>query len=86
MVFARCLSVSLFIIPSFHTLFLISLSQSYQVQIQGANKPFIRNVFTLGTCAGIVGSQVHAFDCEKEMLQAWTEFVQRSDPDIVTGE
>lgn len=28
------------------------------VQVQGASKPFIRNVFTLDTCAPIVGSQV----------------------------
>lgn len=30
----------------------------FQVQVEGESRPFIRNVFTLGTCAHIVGSKV----------------------------
>lgn len=98
-----------------------------QVQEQGAKRPFIRNIFTLDTCAAIVGSQVrhalsivsvccsfnnvvschflqpcsfqynklspvlyifaqvHSFDKEKDLLEAWSDFVQRCDPDIITG-
>ena len=52
---------------------------------QGENKPFVRNVFTLNTCANIVGSQVLSYHDEAEMLQAWKEFVQQVDPDVVIG-
>ncbi|KAF8519681.1 DNA polymerase family B-domain-containing protein [Gautieria morchelliformis] len=52
---------------------------------QGEGKPFIRNVFTLNTCAHIVGSQVLAYDDELELLMAWRAFVQVVDPDIVIG-
>ena len=52
---------------------------------QGESKPFVRNVFTLNTCANIVGSQVLSYHNEEEMLQAWKEFVQQVDPDVVIG-
>ncbi|PCH44386.1 delta DNA polymerase [Wolfiporia cocos MD-104 SS10] len=52
---------------------------------QGENKPFIRNVFTLNTCAHIAGSQVLSFDDEAKMLDAWQQFVEQVDPDVVIG-
>ncbi|KAJ3336227.1 DNA polymerase delta catalytic subunit [Gonapodya sp. JEL0774] len=52
------------------------------VTAQGDSRPFIRNVFTVKSCASIVGTHVMSFDQEAEMLQAWRDFV---DPDIVTG-
>ncbi|XP_038073586.1 DNA polymerase delta catalytic subunit-like [Patiria miniata] len=52
---------------------------------QGERDPFIRNVFTLNTCAPIVGSQVLSFSNEADMLKAWSEFVNVVDPDILTG-
>ncbi|XP_069804107.1 DNA polymerase delta catalytic subunit [Dendropsophus ebraccatus] len=52
---------------------------------QGEKDPFIRNVFTLGTCASIVGSQVLCFEKEAALLKAWAEFVRIIDPDIITG-
>ncbi|KAI0077717.1 hypothetical protein K474DRAFT_1661299 [Panus rudis PR-1116 ss-1] len=52
---------------------------------QGESKPFIRNVFTLNTCAHIVGSQILSFDNEAKMLQAWRDFVEEVDPDVVIG-
>nr|CAD7459495.1 unnamed protein product [Timema tahoe] len=52
---------------------------------QGDHEPFIRNVFTLDTCAPIVGSQVLSFTVEREMLEKWAEFVRELDPDILTG-
>ena len=36
---------------------------------QGEKDPFIRNVFTLNTCATIVGSEVKSFRYEKDLLQ-----------------
>ncbi|KAF6773845.1 hypothetical protein AHF37_06869, partial [Paragonimus kellicotti] len=51
----------------------------------GDTTPFIRNVFTLGTCAPIVGSQVICHKTEQELLQHWAMFVRVVDPDIITG-
>ncbi|OBZ82248.1 DNA polymerase delta catalytic subunit [Choanephora cucurbitarum] len=55
------------------------------VQIQGQKKPFIRNVFTLKSCAPIAGSQVLSFEDEKELLQRWSDFFRQVDPDVVIG-
>ncbi|CAN9505712.1 unnamed protein product [Ophioblennius macclurei] len=55
------------------------------VQRQGEKEPFIRTVFTLQTCASIVGSQILCFSQEKQMLQSWAEFLRTVDPDIITG-
>ncbi|WRT63862.1 uncharacterized protein IL334_000787 [Kwoniella shivajii] len=52
---------------------------------QGETKPFIRNVFTLNTCAHIVGSQVLEFRDEKQLLIEWRKFVETVDPDMIIG-
>ncbi|KAF5355326.1 hypothetical protein D9758_006032 [Tetrapyrgos nigripes] len=52
---------------------------------QGDPQPFVRNVFTLNTCSHIVGSQVMSYDDEAQMLEAWKDFVQEVDPDVVIG-
>ena len=51
----------------------------------GDTKPFIRNVFTLNTCAHIVGSQVKCFDDEADLLMQWRDFVEEVDPDVIIG-
>lgn len=55
------------------------------VKVHGDSEPIIRNVFTLKKCAPIVGTMVHCFENEKELLKAWQQFVQAVDPDIITG-
>lgn len=55
------------------------------VMRQGEKEPFLRNVFTLNTCAPIVGSQVLSYARETELLDAWSAFVRELDPDIITG-
>nr|BAJ78758.1 DNA polymerase delta catalytic subunit [Gynaikothrips ficorum] len=52
---------------------------------QGEADPFIRNVFTLDTCAPIVGCQVISCKTEAEMFTKWSDFVREVDPDIFTG-
>lgn len=52
---------------------------------QGDSEPYLRNVFTLNTCAPIVGSQVVSFQSESEMLSKWSDFFRELDPDIITG-
>ncbi|KAF1983902.1 putative DNA polymerase delta catalytic subunit [Aulographum hederae CBS 113979] len=51
----------------------------------GDEKPFVRNVFVLDTCSSIVNTQIFEFDKEEKMLQAWTNFLQEVDPDIIIG-
>lgn len=55
------------------------------VQEQGQREPFIKNVFTLNTCATILHSQVFSFQKESELLDEWASFVRLVDPDIITG-
>ena len=45
------------------------------VKVLGEKEPFVRNIFTLKSCAPIVGSRVFSFDTEKELLNAWRDFV-----------
>lgn len=52
---------------------------------QGDHEPFIRNVFTLNTCAPVIGSQVICHMKEANMLEKWAAFVREVDPDIITG-
>ncbi|GFR97478.1 DNA polymerase [Elysia marginata] len=52
---------------------------------QGDSDPFIRNVFTLKSCAPVVGSKVLSYDTEFELLQKWSAFFRDVDPDLVTG-
>ncbi|XP_033123470.1 DNA polymerase delta catalytic subunit-like [Anneissia japonica] len=52
---------------------------------QGQKDPFVRNVFTLNTCAPIVGSEVLSYSNEKELLKSWSKFIKDVDPDIITG-
>ncbi|KAJ1674834.1 DNA-directed DNA polymerase delta, partial [Spiromyces aspiralis] len=55
------------------------------VTIHGEAKPFIRNIFTLNTCASIVGSQILSYDREEDLLLAWGDFITKVDPDIIIG-
>ena len=41
---------------------------------QGEKDPFIRTVFTLDTCAPIVGADVISFKTEDELLKVWLKF------------
>ncbi|PWN19351.1 hypothetical protein BCV69DRAFT_283987 [Microstroma glucosiphilum] len=52
---------------------------------QGESTPFVRTIFTLNTCATIVGSHVQSFDSETKMLESWADFVRTIDPDVVVG-
>lgn len=42
-------------------------------------------MFTLNTCANIVGSQVISFEDEATMLVAWRDFLSEVDPDLIIG-
>lgn len=51
----------------------------------GAENAISQTVFTLKSCAPIVGANVVSFDKEEDMLSAWSKFVRASDPDLLTG-
>ncbi|KAJ4306597.1 DNA-directed DNA polymerase delta [Collariella sp. IMI 366227] len=51
----------------------------------GDKKPFVRNVFCLDTTSPIVATQVMSFDKEEKMLSSWRDFLEKVDPDIITG-
>ncbi|KAI3334380.1 DNA polymerase delta catalytic subunit [Ustulina deusta] len=51
----------------------------------GEKKPFIRNVFCLDTTSPIVATQILDFDDERDMLKSWKQFLDKVDPDLITG-
>jgi DNA polymerase delta subunit 1 len=51
----------------------------------GEEKPFVRNVFCLDTCALIVNTQIFEYEEEQKMLMGWRDFVEQVDPDIIIG-
>ncbi|RKP11132.1 DNA polymerase family B-domain-containing protein [Thamnocephalis sphaerospora] len=55
------------------------------VTINGEAKPFIRNVFTLNSCAPIAGANILPYDSEAALLQDWCDFLTEVDPDVVIG-
>jgi len=55
------------------------------VHVQGEARPAIKNVFTLGGCLPIAGSEVITSETEAELLDRWAAFVRACDPDIITG-
>ena len=49
-------------------------------------KDFRQNViFTLKGCDDINDAYVKSFDTEKELIQAWADYIVRLDPDMITG-
>lgn len=70
-----------------HGQFFCLLKQAFSLikVSSGESKPFIRNVFTLNTCAHIVGSQVLEFKDERQLLLEWRKFVETVDPDMIIG-
>jgi len=51
----------------------------------GDKKPFVRNVFCLDDTSPIVATQIISFDREEDMLKSWSDFLEKVDPDIITG-
>ena len=55
------------------------------IQKYGDKECCLKHIITLDTCDPIPGAVVEAYKTEKEVLLAWTRFMRRLDPDIVTG-
>ena len=51
----------------------------------GEERPYLNHCLALGTCDPVTGAQIVSCKTERALLQAWTELVQREDPDIIIG-
>jgi len=51
----------------------------------GEDKPYLKHCIVVGTCDEVENSVIESYPTEKEALVAWTEFIQRENPDIVIG-
>lgn len=51
----------------------------------GSDEILYRHIISLGSCDEIEGAEVEIYDTEEEVIMAWKEFLQRLDPDILTG-
>ena len=55
------------------------------IQKYGEPECYLKHIISLKSCSPIEGAVVEWYDTEKEVLLAWTKFIQTLDPDIVTG-
>ena len=55
------------------------------IQRYGEPECFLKHIITLKSCSPIPGAIVEAYETEAEVLLAWTKFIQKLDPDIITG-
>ena len=51
----------------------------------GETRPYLNHCLALGTCDRVTGAEIVSCKTERKLLQAWTELVQREDPDIIVG-
>lgn len=51
----------------------------------GQKECFLKHMITLGQCNPIEGTTVECYETEEEVLLAWTQFIQKLDPDVITG-
>mgnify|MGYP000152491036 CR=1 FL=1 len=55
------------------------------LQRYGEKKPFLKHICTLGSCDEISGCIVESVEDEKELLLCWSRFINKVDPDFITG-
>jgi len=51
----------------------------------GENEPYFNHCIALDTCDNVPGSEIESYTTEQEVLLAWTELIQRENPDIIIG-
>lgn len=55
------------------------------LKVQGDKDKLVHAIWTLNTCADIADAKVFAFEKETDMLLDFREFLERTDPDFITG-
>ena len=51
----------------------------------GEAEPYLNHCLALGDCAPVSGAEIESCATEEEVLLAWTELIQRENPDIIVG-
>uniref|UniRef100_A0A6C0KQ87 DNA polymerase n=1 Tax=viral metagenome TaxID=1070528 RepID=A0A6C0KQ87_9ZZZZ len=51
----------------------------------GENDPYLNHCIVLNSCNDLKNAQIETYNTEKEVLIAWTNLVQRENPDIIIG-
>jgi DNA polymerase elongation subunit (family B) len=51
----------------------------------GEEKPYLNHCIVKDTCAPVNNAVIESYKTEKEVLLAWTELIQRENPDIIIG-
>jgi DNA polymerase elongation subunit (family B) len=51
----------------------------------GDEKPYLNHCIARDTCNQIPNAVIESYKTEKEVLLAWTELIQKEDPDIIIG-
>ena len=55
------------------------------VQRYADKEPALRHIITLDTCDPIPNTIVEQYDTEEEVIIAWAQFINRLDPDVISG-
>jgi len=51
----------------------------------GSSEPYLNHCIALDTCDPIPNSVIESYRTEKDVLLAWTDLIQRENPDIIVG-
>jgi DNA polymerase elongation subunit (family B) len=51
----------------------------------GEDKPYLNHCIVKDTCAPVNNAVIESYKTEKEVLLAWSELIQRENPDIIIG-
>ena len=51
----------------------------------GEQEPYFSHCIALDTCSAVPGSEIESYNTEKAVLLAWTDLIQRENPDIIIG-
>jgi hypothetical protein len=51
----------------------------------GSDKPYLNHCIARDTCDPVPGAVIESYATEKEVLLAWTDLIQRENPDIIIG-
>jgi len=51
----------------------------------GDKKPYLNTCLVVGSCDPIENSEIQTFNDEKSLLVAWTDLINRENPDIIIG-
>ena len=51
----------------------------------GDETPYLNHCIALGTCNAVENAVIESYKTEKEVLVAWTQLIQKEDPDVIIG-